>query len=448
MEPATKPFSRSSLETNLISIISLGSRISQFIGYFPMSISKTNDGTKFTFSWATLPIFSSLAVLAFQIFLIAHYFSFGGKITTMYNLTRSTEQLAFNVTGVLICFQVMFKISVHLLNAKRMLSYWDSLVTDFNQISSSDISGNFVISLEPWAKHGQIFRSLRASVRHTVLGSLALIFTLIAHIFTMFCILHTFFKDKLPGGFTFQERATGMLAVVAWNIMGSLNVFQSIWITFPIQVMNACLEMIVTELSEFNESEKLRKGGGDLFLTRISPLLKEKNNSIVKVTKFLDEEKLHLCILNYHRVVQILRKHESVVGNGIAFEVGYNSLLILAYLFIGIIWAASGQFVTGLSRLIPIILCAKIMYHLGTEAGKLDSNRKAVLRVMCRMRKSWMSGDTKDAVFGMIHELSGDKLKFQAGEYFALNRRLLTSIFSAVLTFLVVLVQFRDGERK
>lgn len=233
----------------------------------------------------------------------------------MHNLTRSTEQYASNMTAVLICFQVTFKISVHLFASRRMLSYWETLVTDLNQISSSDLLGNFVISVESWTKHGQLFRSVRASLRHAIRGSLALIGALVVHNFAMFCIVHLFFRERLSSEFSFQERATGMLIVTAWNIMGSLNVFQTIWVTFPIQIVNACLEMITAELSEFNEQEKFRERE-DLFVTSKTSILK---NDLVKVSKFQDEEKLHLCILNYHRVVKILRKHESSAGNGVAF---------------------------------------------------------------------------------------------------------------------------------
>lgn len=48
----------------------------------------------------------------------------------------------------------------------------------------------------------------------------------------------------------------GAFSLVSWNLFGAFNVFQSLWVTFPIQVTNACLEMIGEEM-------RLVYGGGE-----------------------------------------------------------------------------------------------------------------------------------------------------------------------------------------
>ncbi|OXA37419.1 putative gustatory receptor 23a, isoform B [Folsomia candida] len=445
----TKPISTtSSVESTLISIISLGTRISQSIGYFTLSVTTNSyDGQKkITFSWLSFPIFCSVMLLSIQTYLVIHWSHFGDELVSMTGLTSPTEVLAFNLSGFLVGAQIFFKRLMYLFNSKGMMTFWSDFVSDLTQISCSDEKGSFLLSTEPWAKHRSMFIKVKTTLTCDIISSLILITVQTVQLLVTFYL--SYVEDSNTNGpfVGLHDKIIGIGGLVLWNVLGSLNVFQSVWVTYPIQLFNAYLEIIQAELSECYRCNQEPLVADDLFT--ILKKSGEKGSQKMIKPYILDENKLHLCIQNYHRTVEMLRKYSSRSVQRISSEIGYNSLLILAYLFIGFTWAENGEIGAALTRVIPLILCIKIIFHLGTEAGQLELNQKAIFRVLCRMQHRAMSEETKSMVFTMIQELSGDRLRVEPGSFFTLNRRLLTSILSSVMTFLVVLVQFRDGERK
>lgn len=241
------------VETTLISLISLGIRVSQWIGYFPLSIVESKNNSKLAFHPLSFPLSCSFIFITWQtILLIEWYPALIDKLDTS-ALLPSTEVVSFIIHGSLIAFQAIAKRVIFICKRNIVLEKWSIFVTDLTRISSSDEDGSFLISIDPTAKHCNIFKRVKVSVRNTVFGSVALIFVLVSEIFVTFVLLSTGKKGvaKRTG-----ISLVGAFSLVSWNLFGAFNVFQSLWVTFPIQVTNACLEMIGEEM-------RLVYGGGE-----------------------------------------------------------------------------------------------------------------------------------------------------------------------------------------
>lgn len=233
------------VETTLISLISLGIRVSQGIGYFPLSIVKSKNGYKFAFNRCSFPLICSFSIIACQLFLIILWYSSFVDTMVLMGLHRSTEVISFIVTGTLIAFQTVFKRVSFIFKHQLVINRWGNFITDLTRISSSDKDGNFRISIDPCAKHCEIFTRVKTSVRNTVLGSMIFILVMMSQIvggFLLFSIPAK--RPNIQTGLNMM----GIIPVVSWSVMGAVNVFQSLFVTFPIQVVNACLEMIDTEM--------------------------------------------------------------------------------------------------------------------------------------------------------------------------------------------------------
>lgn len=399
------------VESTLISLISLGTKVSQWIGYFPLSILKTKSTQKFVFCWCSFPIFCTLGLVCFQTFLVIEWYYFRNDVLSMTRLVRSTEVLAFNISGILLVFQTFSKRLFNILSPKLGLDRWTAFVQNVAQISSSH--PNFLISIDPSSKHCKIFIRVKNSVKHTVHSSLFLIFLLISQ----FLLAYYTMEDERGADPTKprsllspEQQIIGMLSLLSWNILGAFNVFQTLWVTYPIQVVNAFLEVINAELCEFSQDHDTR--GVLVHPKRI----------------LINENVIDVCIQNYHRIIKILRSYNELSASIILFEIVYNSLLILLYLFIGFTWGACGEIGAGISRIIPILLCLKIIYHLGTEAGNLEIHQRKILRSVCHIPQHDLSDGVKGRLATWLQELSGDALRVEPGLYFTLNRRLLTSV--------------------
>src|SRR6202000_2455848 len=99
-------------------------------------------------------------------------------------------------------------------------------------------------------------------------------------------------------------------------------------------------EMIEAELAEVYVGNMPTSSHQELYIPN-------KNNKAIAPTKsksinILNEANLNLCIQNYHRIVDILVEYRESSARRIIFEIIYNSLLILSYLFTAFNWIANG----------------------------------------------------------------------------------------------------------
>lgn len=97
--------------------------------------------------------------------------------------------------------------------------------------------------------------------------------------------------------------------------------------------------------------------------------------------------------------MDVVKTYEKSISIRIFLEIAYNSIMILSYLFTLITWVADGEVFGALSRVLPLAMCFKILYHLGTETGKLAVNQKLVFQAVCRIPQHLLGEEMRLKVF-------------------------------------------------
>lgn len=281
------------VESSLIDILSTGIYVTQRTGYFNLSISKERrkGGKILTFNWFSTPVFFALGLIVAQALATFTWFYLNEEMAHLLRLKSKTERLSFNSIIIITTVHFMIHRLMQILYPKKSLQMWQNFVSKIEQISSSP-GGHFVVSTDVLAKHSGNFRKIQTSVKLNILGSLGLILILFGQLSGSFLL-------SQDGGFG-SEPLMPILLIIVLNVLGAINVFVSLWLTFPAQIANACLEMIAAEMREI---ETLDIADSDLDFQKMFKIysIKVKNDAISNTfRKVIDEEKLKFCIINYY----------------------------------------------------------------------------------------------------------------------------------------------------
>lgn len=347
----------------------------QLVGYFPLTISKNKEKGQLKslrFKYKSIPYFNA-CLLLLLFFINCYIWSFyQDRIFSVLYINQQMQTLTLKATGYLITGSVTATKIIGLSQIKSSLKFWRKFCKGLEEISWSDSStGCFQIILEG-AKHSKIFQKIQKNLRLEIITCVVawfvyfLIFDALIFVLRSTSVVKTFGMEK--------TKYALFLTVALWSLLGKLHSLFASFIAFPLKLYVGCLQMISTELAEIVQNV-------------------ESNRN-----KNLDEHRLHLCILNYYRISDLLRIYNTCFGKKIILEIAHHAITILGYSFVAINSFNAGMKVAALSRLIPIAVSLKVLYLFGSDSSELEAQTHLIFDLLCRLPHHLLSNEMEKKV--------------------------------------------------
>ncbi|CAG7831473.1 unnamed protein product, partial [Allacma fusca] len=98
--------------------------------------------------------------------------------------------------------------------------------------------------------------------------------------------------------------------------------------------------------------------------------------------------------------------------------------------------------------LVDIFTHTNFFYWLAVSANRLHMESRKPIQLLKHFPYQNFSDSTKKKMCRFYHDISSTNISLTAADYFVVNKSCIASLFSSVLTFVVVLIQFKNDEEK
>ncbi|CAG7825910.1 unnamed protein product [Allacma fusca] len=226
------------------------------------------------------------------------------------------------------------------------------------------------------------------------------------------------------GGFIFMS--------TFWNCSSFLHSAISLWIGSFMKITAGFLRIIAEELKEINHLRPWDKLNVEFLLRR--PMY---------------DRALNQCLNTVNCVGEIVEGLNSYLGVYLIADLVLCVLCIVTSAIFFVSWL-------GISRWDMIFSCCFMIfgfsirvYFFGWGASKFDLVVGDVLEELTLICEGaeYYDEDTIFKVELMMNKLSASPLGVHPGHYFKLNKRFLVSVAATTLTYLIIMLQFRQAER-
>lgn len=367
----------------------------QFNCYLPLSIFKDKLIMSFTSVSFLIQTACNLTVLFDLGVMGAHSGDFA-KLETAFTYT---ETFIITTVSMITFFTCVFFRIYGIWQRNSTLEFWQSnvkLLSDFNIFDGPEIDRQII--------------KIRNSVRNTLLLLLCIIFG-----FLTAWLLLTFLYRKDLEAVGFPRSTLAIISQAYFSFIAFSHGTQAIWLDFYIKLYAAMLHLIESKLFpslglNFTPANELSKVS---FTMQFDDETKECYTLYLKVEKQVE-------YFNSHFKTQLVL--ESPIG--IFIIVSYVFLLLRLMLF----EMESVRLLTLLIMITPVIIAGKSLYGLSTGGSRLS---EAVSRISDRIHHVYTEGPLN---FKSRQDLQMFAMKtskpfvVDAGQYFAVNRSLLTTV--------------------
>ncbi|CAG7831084.1 unnamed protein product [Allacma fusca] len=438
------------IERKLLHIGKWGILASRIVGYFPYTVS--NDKLIWRpFSAAT---FSTVTLSIGAMFWIYMYSIVVSQIRKKLQFVGTTEHFAQTLISYSFTFiSVILTIRI-LSNGKKFLEFWQSnvsMLTNFSMIQCLDI----------FTEDADLKKLRRRMAK------------------TLCAIIVLFLSHNLLGSkFGVTANNVGFMFVfLYWTYRIYFNVGLSCWSNYFPQLYGICFRKIRHKLNqiakEFNSqsdfgSAKNNCGRRHLSecvlpveidipdmskMLNLSVPLSENPKALIKILTQSEvntssdlNEMVNICIDSYYNVCEQIKKYSTVFGMHLAINTWLEIMTILIFSYFSFLWIREQSYVKLVVSTYPIILFSIDLYFTASVAESMKFEAQETQNVLRLLPFKRLSVSTTKKVHALAHKLTLRPPSIDPGNYFTFNRSMLTSILSALVMNLIVLVQFENSE--
>lgn len=368
-------------ESTLIKICKTPILCMQWIGYLPLSVSKyKNVHSCLKLNFLSLPFCAPIIwimIIALTSYVWVTFTSTGERPNPFANEVESTSS---ELTGVLLSLVIIGQRCLAMISSKSTLQFWKSFYKQVDQISRSDLSGNFIIDLQS-SKYSGIFIKIRTGMNRRFVYD----FILILSNFLVFDVVS---QGILVSKWITESRdMIGILfysSVPLWSLICLLHPMITIWLTFPIKIYTGCLKIISEEIREIIEIQKSRKSAETIELI---------------------QQKLNHCIDNYYRVDELNKMYDEHFSRKLIFEIAFIALVLIGFFFLFYGYVHVGMVFESVSPLLQAVLFLKALFNLGSDAGNLTLESEIILGLLCKLSHHQFKDELKQKVVTIIVQI-------------------------------------------
>ncbi|CAG0891110.1 unnamed protein product [Darwinula stevensoni] len=235
-------------------------------------------------------------------------------------------------------------------------------------------------------------------------------------LFTLFCCGFLYFADVIMACFIVRGflEAAGIVSSALMLVVeaGLLTLF--LFISLSCQILKVILEERLWELQ--NATGSPRKG-----------------------------EVLALYLETHLRVSQLSRRLSSAFHPTLFLSVLAQILLTIVFAFFIISWVMQGSWFMVVMASAKTLLGDFLLFSLCRTADGLSSKAEEIILTLTSDRTFSLDEESRNQVMHFESLTRTHQVKLQASGYFTLNKALLTSVASNILTYMIVLLEFRVG---
>ncbi|XP_035711485.1 uncharacterized protein LOC118436920 [Folsomia candida] len=301
-------------------------------------------------------------------------------------------------------YLTIFRALCGLMFYKKITSFWSEFVSvlkNVDAISTTLKSPRFI--------------QIKSSIRKDFL--VKCVFASLSQLYFMAAIIFSTTGQKI--GFKLELFIRIVKASIP-NLTMLFHILVTIWATFPLKVAKGLLQSLKDELTAADKA-----------------LLSEKLLCI----------NIEKWVKAYGNVASLMKIYSRHFGTYLILEIGNSAVQILCQTFSALSWILIKYYGPAVMRIPPILTSVTIIYQLASEAETVTELQEDVFECFAGLEEKIERNERmRVKINSLLRKMAMNRLQVKPGKLFVLNRRLITSILSTVITFIVVLIQFRDGE--
>ncbi|CAG7716076.1 unnamed protein product [Allacma fusca] len=225
------------------------------------------------------------------------------------------------------------------------------------------------------------------------------------------------------------KSALELLQNCLWMLANTSNFVLTLSITFFLGIYTACLSIIKTELE--NVVKKIdglppRKPTGE-------------DSNIIEIL-------IGSCLQAYNVLEDIIKDFDRHFTLELILIVLFSVLITSLQIFFVIFYFFIGKYINALWIGLYAMICTYQIYYLTSHCSSLDGAIKAVLDKLYCIDSDKISKHLFMKVSTMTLKLSTNAPTISPGQFFKVDRHLITSILAAITTYIVILIQFEAGD--
>ncbi|OXA54490.1 hypothetical protein Fcan01_10788 [Folsomia candida] len=212
--------------------------------------------------------------------------------------------------------------------------------------------------------------------------------------------------------------------LVFWIYLTYSHILLSNWITFFVKIYNLVLKCVIKEVEKIAKSNDAAAGNyAHDFVTL---------DKIEEVTRAYD---VISGLVDYFNEKLSVR----LVG-----EVWICIIWILGCIYFSIVSYKMAEIGSMLTNMFAAGMTMRTLYTYGDEGENLEQNRILLIKRLCDVNNLGKVG-TKKLKF-LNRKVINCKLSISPGNFFTLNRSFVLSIWSVLITLIIVMAQVRDSD--
>ncbi|CAG7823859.1 unnamed protein product [Allacma fusca] len=237
--------------------------------------------------------------------------------------------------------------------------------------------------------------------------------------------------------------AIAITASMFWNFNIAIDVMLTLYITFFLKVYCACFKIIGDELAATSYWERPRKTKSEKFqfIELFSELEYPGRDEADRVRAITD------CIDAYYIVEDLVSECNCHFAFEMSWQILFSFIFVCARAFCSIFLLLILSVPSVLYMTCNVSIYLWKVYSLANNCSAIDI---AVKRITMQLHfidlesvPTWLQ--TKINLLAL--KISTERPKVSPGQFFTLNRRLLTSIVASMTTYLIILIQFQVADR-
>ncbi|OXA53410.1 hypothetical protein Fcan01_10154 [Folsomia candida] len=219
---------------------------------------------------------------------------------------------------------------------------------------------------------------------------------------------------------TMEKDSSLFWGVMAWIYFTYSHIFLSNWVTFFVMIYNLVLKCVIEEVETLRMSDDLQD--------------------------FVNFDKIDEVTRSYDMILGLVDYFNKKLSVRLIGEVCIGIVWILGCTYFAMISYKTGEMGSTLTNLLVAGMAMRSLYTYGNEGENLEQNRIVLVKALCDVRGTNLGPGGIEKLRFLKEKVINCKLGITPGNFFTLNRSFVLSIWSGLITLLLVMAQFRDSD--
>ncbi|CAG7834708.1 unnamed protein product [Allacma fusca] len=214
--------------------------------------------------------------------------------------------------------------------------------------------------------------------------------------------------------------------------MGFLHVCSTIHLLFYLKLYCLCLTIIDEKLR--TTVEKLNEYSG------------LENIQLGSVTERKEEKILRQCLVGFNIIEELIQSCSCHFSIQLIVQTLFFVCVLTGYLFFGIFAFVKADYIATFFSVFYVVLVFWQAYAITTECTCISLIIKRVLCYLFAVDAEKVSSKLHQNVNSVAFKISASPPTISPGQYFTVNRQLLSSVSTSLATFVIIMIQFKVSD--